>query len=216
MKKILSFTLLFLACFMFSIAEANLLSNGSFESSSINPGSFTTLSPFSNAITDWTVWSGSIDYIGSYWAAADGGRSIDLNGNEAGSILTYFTTIPGEQYQVDFYMGGNTAGSPGVKSLDLRAYYNGLNFFIDNQIFTFDTTGKSLTSMGWQLQSFIFTAPSNNATILFGSIIAGAYGPAIDNVTVSRVSSVPEPATMLLLGLGLVGLAGISRKKFKR
>jgi hypothetical protein len=34
----------------------------------------------------------------------------------------------------------------------------------------------------------------------------------IDNV---RVSPVPEPATMLLLGAGLLGIVGCSRKKFK-
>jgi len=35
----------------------------------------------------------------------------------------------------------------------------------------------------------------------------------IDNATLAHA---PEPATMLLLGSGLIGLAGIARKKFKR
>jgi len=106
-----------LACFVFSDAEANLLSNGSFENSSIVPGSFATLSPYSGAITGWTVWSGNIDYIGSYWTAQEGVRSIDLNGAEAGSITTAFNTIPGEQYE-SIFLWQQPAGDPALKTLD--------------------------------------------------------------------------------------------------
>src|SRR5258708_31625129 len=55
-------------------------SNGSFETGTFDAQAFDTLSAGSTAITDWTVDSGTIDWIGTYWTASNGSRSIDLNG----------------------------------------------------------------------------------------------------------------------------------------
>ena len=56
--------------------------------------------------------------------------------------------------------------------------------------------------------------PYDYDVLAVGFIAAGTSGfRGIDNVSLSA-KPVPEPTTMLLLGSGLVGLAGFGRKKF--
>ncbi len=47
----------------------------------------------------------------------------------------------------------------------------------------------------------------------FGQISSDWSGMSIDNITYSSTASVPVPGSMLLLGTGLLGLAGVSRRK---
>jgi hypothetical protein len=65
----------------------NRISNGSFESGSVS-GGFSGVGVGGTAVMDWDVTSGSIDYINTHWPAADGSRSIDMNGGSQGTILS--------------------------------------------------------------------------------------------------------------------------------
>src|SRR5258705_12735230 len=87
-------------------ARANLLANGSFETGPA-PGVSMQLNPGSTAVTGWTVTRASIDYVGTEWTAAQGVRSIALNGLAARRTSQAFATVPLPQYPVPRFNAGH-------------------------------------------------------------------------------------------------------------
>ncbi len=186
--------------------QAAAFSNGSFELGT-DPGALITLPAGSTDLTGWAVTSGAIDYIGSTWQASNGSRSLDLSAVEAGQIGQTFDTILGATYQVLFDLAGNPLGSPVEKLLRCSATGG------TSQDYSFDTTGKTLTAMGWQTTAYSFTATSPSTTLLFTSLINTPYGPALDNVRVSTDGVTPVPTPALLPGLIGMGVAAWRRRR---
>jgi choice-of-anchor C domain-containing protein len=181
MKNVKTVFMGIMLAFIF-IANANAapFQNGSFEGGVLSNPSFTTLSTGATAIAGWTIPSGSIDYIGEYWIASDGERSIDLNGNGPGAISQTFDTRPGAAYQVTFDIAGNPDGAPVMKALVVS---DGIILFSAS----FDITGQNSKDMGWEERSFNFVASTSATTLQFSSSIDGPYGPALDNVRVQEL-----------------------------
>jgi len=164
--------------------------NGNFESGTPNDGAgthWTRLSPGDPSLSGWTVSRGNVDWVSAQAAQpCAGSRSLELNGNTDGTVSQSLATKPGVACRVTFCMAGNPNGPPAVKTVIVSATGN------PYAQYAFDTTGRTLTDMGWSTRTYSFTATGPSTTIQFDSHTTrndaglNAYGPVIDNVIVAE------------------------------
>jgi choice-of-anchor C domain-containing protein len=159
---------------------ANLLVNGSFEEGP-EPDKFKPLDKGSTAIKGWTVTRAQIDYIGTFWKAADGKRSIDLHGSPGyGGVEQTFATRKGQLYRVTFSLAC-TPGT-GEKKVAVRAA---------GKKGEFRCNGSKATpeNMGWKTHTWFFKAVADKTTLEIHTLETTdpEQGPALDNVSVMVV-----------------------------
>ncbi len=160
--------------------------------------------------TDWTV-SGDTSFVGVCSVSTCPGGFAPYQGTYAayfgpvGDTATISQEIPttvGAQYTLDFYLANPVAGTP--------------NYFSAQ----FGTASFSLTNFGaafgWSEFSLSDTATSSQTEISFTFRNDPAYW-FLDDVSVSSSGggSTPEPGTFVLFGSGLVGIAGLVRRKLR-
>lgn len=193
------------ALLMSGSAQALTIVNGSFELGTFTGASFDTLAAGNANITGWTIGGAGVDWIGNYWQAAVGNRSIDLSALSAGSLSQSIATEVGKRYVVTFAMAGNPDGGPNPKIMNVSANGAGV------APYSFTTGATTRPNMGWVDFSYSFIANSATTTLAFTSTATTPSGPALDNV---RISVVPEASTwaMLIAGFGLVGAASRRRR----
>ena len=164
--------------------------NGSFETGTGDPGAFVQVTSGSTVLTDWTVSTGSVDWIGTYWPAAAGSKSVDMNGAGPGTISQVLATTIGKTYVVTFALSANPAGPVGVYTLSVGA--TGAT----STAYPFDraVSANTLANMMWQAKQYSFVATSATTTLSFASVSAtGPYGPALDNVAVTEKAAAGTP-----------------------
>ena len=199
MRRRFLFTAALSAVASLSIAASALAfsgaTNGSFENGTFSGAPWDTLNSGSTNITGWTIGSGSVDSIGSYWPASNGSRSIDLSGDGPGTISQALATTIGNTYTVTFDLSGNPACGPAIKTMTVSATGG------STAPFTYDISvaGNTLTDMKWVSRTYSFVATVTTTTLTLTSTTDGICGPAIDNIVVTETVAPPpvgvEPAT---------------------
>ena len=163
------------------VLYAQGIQNGDFEGAQVNPGSrYEQIDSGSNRLNYWQVEVGNIDYIGGYWRASSGTKSVDLNGSIPSAISQSFETVIGRTYYVEFDFSGNpVCDSPTSKVLEVSAANT-------SSVYPFSITGITTNAMGWETRVFEFVATEAVTTLKFTSRSVGRCGPAIDNVRLTN------------------------------
>jgi hypothetical protein len=194
-----------------AIAEANLLSNAGFEN-----GTGGWFGDASFDLPDWGVWGTS------------GARETNLNHTQGGtaSVVTWhndtglfqeFNVTAGESYDVSSYALTRSSdpatnwdglikvewsdGSSNISEAEVGRFYGGVD-----PVDTWKQIQSSLVAPGGATLGRVVMYVTDNG----GGATSGSV--AWDDINV-EATAIPEPASLMLLATGLIGIFGVSRKK---
>lgn len=216
------------------VAQANLVSNGGFETTTHGPGQF----GYNTVATGWAsngynfiFAAGTADTTGSpgqygdlkLWgpnsgsanglpaASPHGGNYVGADGAyHVGAITQTVSGLTvGAKYALSFdWAGAQQSGFNGQTTEQWQVTFGSQTQ--STEIVTVPSHGFS----GWMSKTFIYTANNTSQVLSFLAIGTPTGTPPfslLDGVSIDAVAA-PEPATLSILGLGLAAIAGLRRR----
>lgn len=192
-------------------AHANLLVNGSFENNGsnlyANYGSWQTYTSISGWSNTGYVEIQNNGLYGASSVAADGTNWLELDSYASYSISQGFGAVAGQTYTLSFAY----AGRP-----DAPIYDDSVLVKVNGVATTFNTTASTWGQpLNWLTGSLTFTSNGSDVISFIAEGPSDGLGILLDNVNVDT-PAVPEPASLGLMGFGLVAIAGFARSRAKR
>lgn len=223
-----------------SIANASLITNGSFEQlmfadNSTSQGLVhnTNLQSFENKSRAWDIFyalPGWVTTAGNgielqknvVTSSFEGKNHVELDSHKNGSSNSVMTqsldslTI-GAEYLLEFSYKARTnhKNDNGINVF----WYDASTDFNKNMTADFAINGRSKQSPNWSVQSVLLTAQSETMDLSFGAFgKQNSLGGLLDNVSLIKVNNgpvaeIPEPS---VLALSLLGFAALARRQYKK
>jgi len=198
-----------------AFAATNLVTDGSFESAGVAAGTYADFT--GTDLAGWVALPGSSIEVrnGLVGTAQDGVDFVELDSTHNSSMQTSFDTVLGQTYTLSFWYSGrpkspfNTLNGGGI----VPASSNGLSVTFGGTTVDLKSPTDTKADNQWKEYTTTFTGTGQAMSLMFSAIGKDdSFGSSLDNVSVTTAAAaVPEPATMALMGAGLLGLFGLGR-----
>jgi len=201
MKRLIAATVFALPLAAMAASDDNLLTNGSFEANVLASGSWANF----GSIEGWTTGHKGVEVRNNVAGSAlDGHNFVELDTTGNSQISQSFATVAGYTYELSFSYASRP-DSQGTNS-------NGISWSLGTLS---GNVGRN-TNTSWATYSTSFVGTGDVMTLTFAAMgKSDSFGTSLDNVSVTVLSSVPEPQgyALMIAGLGTIGLLSRRRRR---